>query len=151
MVAEPGDRELLGEWRKMMESILSSAASIGGPSDLVRQLLEPMQRQLELVQELIERERKMQKEVAGRLLAPIDAVFGLLEEVGQSLRLQAEALEAAGRALEETAGLALTQADLFERTIATLRKPADSARAVAGLERPVRKRAAGEARRRRSA
>ena len=93
---------------------------------------------------LIERERRMQKEFANRLLAPVEAVFDLLEETGRSLRRQAEALEAAGRALEETAGLALTQAELFERTIATLRKPAEGARAVAGLERRPRKSNAGE-------
>jgi hypothetical protein len=151
VVSEPGNRELLREWRKVMDSIVASVASVGGRSDLARQLVEPMQHQLELVQELIERERRMQKEVAGRLLAPADALFDLLEETGQLLRRQAEALEAAGRALEDTAGLALTQAELFERTIAKLRKPAESARAVAGLEPRVRKSDGGKSRRRRSA
>ena len=47
-------RELLGEWRKLMDSVVASAASVGGRAELPRQLLEPMQRQVELLQEVIE-------------------------------------------------------------------------------------------------
>jgi len=92
-----------------------------------------MQRQLELVQEVIERERRLQKELAGRVVAPVDAVFDLLEQTGATLSRQAEALEAAGRALEEAAGLMKRQAELFERTISTLRQPAELAKAATGL------------------
>src|SRR5215469_13065286 len=99
-------RDLLREWQKVMDSVLSSAASVGGTTGVPRQLLEPMQRQMELVQELIEREQRLQKQLAGRLFAPSDAIFDLLEQSGEMLRSQAEALETAGRALEETARLA---------------------------------------------
>jgi len=92
-----------------------------------------MQRQLDLVQEVVERERRLQKELTGRLVGPVDAVFDLLEEAGAALRRQAEALEAAGRALEETAGLMARQAELFERTVSTLRQPAELAKAATGL------------------
>jgi hypothetical protein len=121
-----------------MDSLVASAASVGGSAELARQLLEPMQRQLELVQEVIERERRLQKQVAGRLVAPVDAIFDLLQESGLMLRRQAEALQAAGRALEETAGLVRSQAELFERTIDALREPAEFAKAAAGLERRAR-------------
>ena len=122
-----------------MRSVVSSAASIAGRSELPRQLLEPMQRQLELVQEVIERERRLQRELTGRLLAPLDAVFDLLEESGTMLRRQAEALEAAGRALEETAGLMKVQAELFERTIGGIREPAELLKSATGAERRPRK------------
>jgi hypothetical protein len=138
-VPDLSGRELLGEWRKVMDSVLASAASLGGHTDLPAQLLEPMQRQLELVQDVIERERRLQKQLAGHLLAPVDAIFDLLEESGLMLRRQAEALQAAGRALEETAGLVKTQAELFDRTIGVLREPAERAKSAAGLERRVRK------------
>jgi hypothetical protein len=98
-----------------------------------------MQRQLELVQEVIERERRRQRELAGRLIAPADAGFDLLEKTGATLRRQAEALEAAGRAVAETAGLMKRQAELFERTVGTLRQPAELAKAAAGLDRRPRK------------
>jgi hypothetical protein len=138
-VPELSGRELLGEWRKLMDSLVASAASVGGRAELPHQLLEPMQRQLELVQEVIERERRLQTQLAGHVFAPFDVIFDLLEESGSTLRRQAEALEAAGRALEETAGLVRSQAELFERTIGVLREPAGRARAAAGLDRRDRK------------
>ena len=116
-----------------MDSVIASAASAAGGSGLPHDLLGAMQRQLELVQEVVERERRLQKELTGRLVAPVDAVFDLLEETGATLRRQAEALEAAGRALEETARLMKRQAELFERTIGTLRQPAELTKAAAGL------------------
>jgi hypothetical protein len=139
-VAELSGRELLREWQKLMDSVLASAASIAGRSELPRQLLEPMQRQLELVQEILERERRLQREVASQLMAPVDAVFDLLEQSGAALRKQAETLAAAGRGLEETAAAMKSQAELFEQTIGTLRQPTELARAAAGLDRKPRKR-----------
>jgi methyl-accepting chemotaxis protein len=122
-----------------MESVVSSAASVAGRAELPKQLTEPMQRQLELLQEIVERERRLQREIAGRIVAPVDAVFDLLEASATSLRKQAEALEHAGRALEETATLVGQQAELFERTVTALRQPTELAKAAAGLERKPRK------------
>ncbi len=133
-MAELSGRELLNEWRKLMNSVLEAASSISGRSDLPRQLLEPMQRQLELVQELVDRERRLQVELADRLLAPIDVAFDLLTQSGATMRRQAEALEAAGDALRETAALMTSQADLFEQTIGRLREPADAARRLVSGE-----------------
>jgi hypothetical protein len=130
-VAEKGGRDLLGDARRQMEALASSLAG----RDLPRQLLEPMQRQLELVQEVVERQQRLQREVAARLAAPVDAVFDLLEDSAVTLRKQAEALEAAGAALEETAALVKGQAELFERTVGTLREPTEVAKTLAGLER----------------
>ena len=144
---EISGRELLREWQKLMDSMVASAASVAGHAELPRQLLEPMQRQLELLEQVIERERRLQKELAGRLVAPFDAAFDLLEESETMLRRQAEALEAAGRALEETAGLMKGQADLFERTVGTLREPAELAKSAAGLDRKPRRRGRGGSRR----
>ena len=138
-----GGRELLSEWRKLMDSVVESATSVAGGRELPQKLLETMQQQVKLVEEVIERERAFQREVAARIAAPVDAVFDLLEESGATLRRQAEALESAGQALEETATLMKRQAELFEGTILRLREPAELAKSVAGLERRGR-RAAGK-------
>lgn len=130
-----GGRELLREWRKLMDSVVDSATSVAGHGELPQKLVETMEHQLHLIQEVLERERALQKDLAARLVGPVDAVFDLLEESGATLRRQAEALESAGRALEETATLMKSQAELFEATIARLRAPAELAKAVAGLER----------------
>ena len=94
-----------------------------------RELLHECQRLLDGV---VERERRLQSDLTGYVLAPVDAVFDLLEESGATLRRQSEALEAAGRALGETAALMQSQAELFERAIGTLRQPAELARATSG-------------------
>ena len=121
----------------MMDSVLSSAASVAGRAELPGELLGAMQRQMELVQEVLDRERRLQGELTSRLLAPVDAVFDLLEDAGATLRGQAEALESAGRALEESAGMMKRQAEVFERAIGVLRQPVDLAKGQ-GASRPRR-------------
>lgn len=135
-MSEPGGHELLSEWRRLMDSLVDSATSAASRSQIPRDLLKVSQRQLELLGEVIERERRLQGELAAAVTAPLDAVFDLLEEAGESLRLQAETLETAGRALQETAGLMKRQAERFERSVAALRQPAELAKAAAGAKRP---------------
>jgi hypothetical protein len=136
-VPDLSGRELLSEWRKVMDSVIASAASAAGRSELPGEVLRATQRQLELVQEIIDAEQRLQGNLVGSLLAPVEAVFDVLEETGATLRMQAETMEAAGRALQETAGLMKGQAELFERLIATLRQPTSMARAAAeGARRP---------------
>jgi hypothetical protein len=138
-VPDLSGRELLSEWRALMDAVVASATSTAGGA-VPRPLLEAMQGQLDLLREVIERERRVQRQLAAGLVAPVDAVFDLLEQIGVTLRRQAEALETAGRALEETARLAQTQAELYERTIGALREPAEIAKGAVGLERRTRKR-----------
>ena len=118
-----------------MDAATGSLGSLGDHVTAPHELLETMRRQLELVQELINRERRLQSQAADQLLAPIDAAFNLLEASGETLRKQAEALDAAGQALEQSARLVTSQAELFERAIGVLREPSDRARAAIGLER----------------
>jgi hypothetical protein len=134
-VAELGGRELLEEWRGVVESLMASASSAAGRTELPRELLAAMRRQYELMQEILEREQRLQRELAGRAVAPFDAVFDLLQQTAVSMRSQGEALERAGAALEESGRLFAGQAELFERTIALLREPAEIAKTAAGLAR----------------
>ncbi len=128
------ERDILRDWRDAMQSIASTARDAAGRSELPKALLVPMQRQLELLQEVVERERKLQADVFGHLLDPIDAVFDLLEQSGKMLRDQADALEQASAALEQTAHLMQSQAAVYEGTIRALREPADLARSIAGAK-----------------
>ena len=134
----PGN-DLLREWRRVTDAIVASAASVTGhASDLPRQLLEQSQRQLELVERIVERERRWQRDFADRMLAPLDATFDLFEQSGAMLANQADALEAASGALQQTAELMRSQAVLFEQTVRTLREPLKLVKAAAGPEAPDR-------------
>jgi hypothetical protein len=132
--------DLLRDWQAAMKGLIGSAAS-AATRPLPEQLLAPMQRQVELVEEILERERRVQRELLSRAFAPMDAVFDLLEQSGAALHRQAEALNESARALEQAAGMMEVQAELFEKTIRRLREPAEIAKSVAGVERrPRRKR-----------
>ena len=127
-VPDINEPDLLREWRSAISSLVP------------RQLMGPMERQVELIQDVLERERRLQREVLGRVFGPVDAVFDLLEQSGAMLTQQAQALEEAARALEQTATVMKAQAELFERTIRTVRQPAELAKAAAGVKKPARKR-----------
>ena len=89
-----------------------------------------------LFRDVLDVERRLQREVVGRALEPLDAVFDMLEESGAALRGQAEALQHAAQALEQTAVLMRTQAELFESTVRTLREPSRMLESAVGVERP---------------
>jgi methyl-accepting chemotaxis protein len=127
-------RDILREWQDAMQSLASTARSAAGRAELPKQLLSPMQRQVELLQEVLELERRLQGEVVGRLLEPVDALFDLLEQSGATFRKQSEALEQASQALEETAKLMKVQAELFERSIKLMREPTELAKSAAGVD-----------------
>jgi hypothetical protein len=135
-------RDILREWQDAMQVLASTARSAAGRAELPKQLLSPMQRQMELLQEVLELERRLQGDVIGRLLEPVDSLFDLLEQSGSTFRKQSEALEQASQALEETAKLMKVQAELFETAIKLMREPAELAKTAAGVDRKKKKPAA---------
>ena len=122
-MADGGGLDLLRDWQSAMTSVIP------------KQLLGPLKRQTDLIGDVLERERRLQREVLGYVFAPIDGIFDLLEQSAATIRQQAEAIEQAARALEDTAVLMKAQAELFERGVNTAREPADVARRVAGLKK----------------
>jgi methyl-accepting chemotaxis protein len=131
---ESGGRDLLHEWQGAMQSLVSSVTSAAG-RELPDAVIAPMRRQVELVEEIIERERRLQQEVLEAAFAPLDAVLDLLEQSAGALRSQAEALKESARALEQASAMTEKQAELFERTIRALREPAEIAKAAGGVGR----------------
>lgn len=134
MAPDRETRDLLHDWQRQISDILSALAG-AGHVELPRQLADPMHRQLDLLRGIVEREQRLQQDLAQQIVAPVDAVFDLLQDSAGTLRRQGEALQAAARALEETAGLMRLQAEHFEQTIEAARKPVDLARAAAGIPR----------------
>jgi hypothetical protein len=127
-VPELGGHDLLREWQAAVRSLA------GRSSEIPHQLLTPLQRQIELVEEILERERRMQRALLTRAFAPLDAVFDLLEQSAGALHKQSEALRESARALEQAAAMMEVQAELFERTIRVLREPGEIVKRTAGLD-----------------
>jgi len=142
MRPEISPRDVTRELQATLRSLSRAVTSVAG-GDTARELVAPLRRQTELFQEMIDAERRLQREVAGRVLAPLDAVFDLLEESGKTFRAQAEALEQASAALAQTAKLMQTQAEIYEGTIGALREPTALARRVAGAK-PKQRNAPGK-------
>lgn len=122
-----------------MQSVAASITAATGRSDVAHQLLAPLQRQAELVQHMLERERELQRDLLGRVFEPFDAAFDVLEQSGVVLRQQAEAIQRAAKSMEQAAGLMKTQAELYERTIRTLREPSRRIESAVGVD-PGRRR-----------
>ncbi len=133
---ELGGHDLLKEWQSAMHALVTS---VTGRAEIPKQLLAPLQRQIELVEEILERERRLQREVLQRTFAPFDAVFDLLEQSASALRKQAEALNESARATQQAASMMEVQAEQFERAIRVLRQPAEIAKSAAGVERRNRR------------
>lgn len=124
--------DLLREWQSAMRSLASSAV---GRVEVPHQLLAPLERQVELVQEVLGRERELQRELLARAFAPYDAVFDLLEQSAAALHRQAQALNESARAIEQAAAMMEVQAETFERTIAVMRQPGEIVKRATGVER----------------
>jgi hypothetical protein len=135
LMTEPPAGDLLREWQAAMQSVISAVGSAAGRSDAARQLLAPMRRQAELLEQALEQQQKIQRDVVDRAFKPVDAMFDLLERSGSMMREQAEALEQAAQAVERAAGLIRLQAELFETATRTVRKPADVLKSAAGSGR----------------
>jgi hypothetical protein len=127
----PG-HDLLREWQNAMRSLASSTV---GRVELPHQLAAPLERQIELVQEVLERERELQRQLLERAFAPYDAVFDLLGQSATALHRQAEALSESARAIEQAAAMMEVQAETFERMIAVMRQPGEIVKRATGVER----------------
>jgi hypothetical protein len=94
-----------------------------------------MERQVELVENVFDRERQLQEDIVARTLAPFGVVFDVLQQSAAALRRQAESLKDSARALERASKMIEAQAELFERAIGALRKPARHRKAGAAAPR----------------
>jgi hypothetical protein len=101
----------------------------------VTELLSEVRRLTGVMQDLVERERRMQRDLADRALAPVDAVFDLLGQSAAMLQQQADAVASAGRALEDAARVMRHQAALFDQTVGALREPVKLVKTAAGPAR----------------
>jgi len=130
-MADPSD--LLRAWQSAIRDLGGTAASLAsGPAGVASDLLRPLQRQAELLQQVLERQLDFERELLGRAIAPLRATLELVDQATGTLHAQATSFRAASRTFGQLADLMDQQADLLERAGTTLRDPLATFRASGG-------------------
>jgi ABC-type transporter Mla subunit MlaD len=138
-MADPGD--LLKAWQNAIRDVGGAAASLAsGPAGVASELLRPLQRQAELLQQVLERQLDFERELVGRAVAPLRAALELVDQATGTFRAQATSFRAVSKTFGQLADLMDQQADLLERAGVTIRDPLGAFRspAIELLDTPER-------------
>jgi hypothetical protein len=131
-MAEPAD--LLHAWQDAIREIRGAAASlVSHPAGLASDLLEPLQRQSELLERVLQRQLEFERALIGSAIAPARAALDLVEQATTAFRAQAVAFRGASVSFGQLASLMEQQAELLERASAAIRDPVSALRS-AGAE-----------------
>ena len=133
-MVEPGD--VLRAWQDVIKQLGTAAGSVAGQSDLVKQVVGPMQRQAELVEQVVRRQIDLERDLAGRFLAPVNVLIDAMDQTSTAMRTQAQAFDAASASFKQASELLEVQASLIERSVQAMRDPAEFVRAAGGAVRP---------------
>ena len=126
--------DLVGAWRDaagQLQRVAGALADQAGHG--ARDVLGPLQRQSELIEQLVRRQLELEQELARRALAPARATVEALEKTPDTMRAQAGAFRTAASAFQQAAELLELQAAAIEQSIRTITLPLDVARR--GLDR----------------
>ncbi len=130
-MADPAD--LLRAWQSAIRDLGGTAASLAsGPAGVAGDLLRPLQRQAELLQQVLERQLEFERELASRAFAPLRATMELVDQATGTLHSEATSFRAASKIFGQLAELMDQQADLLERAGAAMRDPLATFRSTGG-------------------
>jgi hypothetical protein len=124
----PGD--LLRVWQEIAQRLESAAEPVTG-SELGKLMLSAVQRQQELLEQVVGQQATLRRDVVGRLMMPLEVLLEVLDESSEAARAQAQALEGAAISLRLAGELFDRQAALLEQATAALREPLELVRSVA--------------------
>ena len=128
-MADPSD--LLHAWQEVIRRLQGAAAPIT-EQELVKQLIGPLQRQAELLEQGLQRQLDFEREVLGRVAAPITGALDILDQTTAAMRAQADAFTAAAASFKTAAELLDVQAGLLETAGQSLRDPLGALRSAGG-------------------
>jgi hypothetical protein len=109
-------RDLLNAWQDALRGIRGVAAPA-----------------TEALEQVLGRQIDFERQVVGRMFAPLNVVLDSLEGTAKAMRTQADSLEAAAAAFRQSADLLKVQASMLEKAIEALRDPAEFVRSAGGL------------------
>jgi hypothetical protein len=127
----PDPSDLLNAWQDAIREVGGVAASVvSGSASKAGELLEPMQKQAEQVQKVLERQLEFERELVTRALGPARATLEMAEQAAIAYRAQATAFKAAAASFGQLAELMEQQAEIVERVGSAVRDPLSALRAA---------------------
>jgi flagellar motor switch protein FliG len=127
----PDPSDLLKAWQDAVKEVGGVAASVvSGSASKAGELLEPMQKQAEQVQRVLERQLEFERELVTRALGPARATLEMAEQATIAYRAQATAFRAAAASFGQLAELMEQQAEIVERVGSAVRDPLSALRAA---------------------
>lgn len=125
-MADPAD--LIRAARDITQQIGGVAAAIAGQAaGQGKELLDPLQRQAELVEQILRRQVEFEQELLKRMLGPAQATVEALDAAPGAMRGQATAFRAAAASFNQAAELLDLQASTLEQTLSALKAPVNLA------------------------
>ena len=121
-MADPTD--LIGAMRGV-------AASIANQAGAGRDLLGPLTRQAEVIEQLVRRQVELEQDLVRRALAPAQATVDALDSAPAAMRAQATAFRAAAASFSQAAELLDLQAAALDQTLSAVKAPVKIAKRTA--------------------
>jgi hypothetical protein len=141
----PDPADLLHAAEDALRQLRDFTAPVTEQSELGRRVVEPLQRQAELLEQLVQRQAQFERDMLGRLTAPLSGALDLLEQSTAAMRAQARAFEAASTSFKQAAELLDLQASLLERAAESVRDPVGAVKAAGGAATGHKKKPGGAA------
>jgi hypothetical protein len=127
----PDPRELLRACQDAIRDIAGTTASAASaPADAVGQVLGPLHRQAELLEQVVQRQLDLERELVDLALAPARGALDLLDQATAAMRAEAKAFRMASGSLGQAADLLEQQVELLEGAIGIVRDPVAALRSA---------------------
>ena len=121
-MADPAD--LLRAWQSAIRDVGGVAASLASaPAGVAGDLLRPLQRQAELLEQVLQRQLDFERELLHRATAPLHSTLELIDQATGTLHAQATSFRAASTTFHQLAALMDQQAELLQSAGDTMRDP----------------------------
>jgi len=122
-MADPTD--LLRAWENAIRDLGGVAGSLAaGSAGIVGDLPRRLQRQAELLQQMLQRQLDFERELVSRAVAPLRTSLDLVDQATGNFHEQAATFRGASKTFAQLADVMEQQARLLDRASATLRDPA---------------------------
>lgn len=125
----PDIPDLLGAWREATGQLQRAAAAVADRAGQgTHDILSPLERQSEVIEQLVRRQLQMEQDLVHGVMGPALAMTQALGKAPEAIRAQATAFRAAAASFSQAADLLDVQADAVEQTIVALQTPVQLAK-----------------------